>query len=138
MVAVIVLQMTSTMNIQLWCMKNALESKLSLSHGICFIFMTEPKCARGDSWKYFMMKNGFVFCWKSFKECSSKCGFFIFRFFLPYIPVLKLLLAEYPLTERQNGTVPCDYWKSSVLCEPLPCCRLAAPVKPRAYFFHST
>lgn len=51
--------LTQLINIHLWCVKNALEPRLSLSPGICFIFRCSL-CASDDSWKYLTVKNSSV------------------------------------------------------------------------------
>lgn len=59
--------LTQTINTPLWCVRNALECRLSLSPGICFM-LRWSLCARDDSCKYLMTKDGFVFVgnlWKS-------------------------------------------------------------------------
>lgn len=87
--------LTQPINIHPWCMKNALEPRLSLSPGICFIFRCSP-CASDDSWRYLTVKNSSVVL-EIFERVLIKVSFLF----------SKSLLAESPptLTPRRGAVL---------------------------------
>lgn len=95
--------------------EDELEATLGLSTG--YLFHLHERTQVCQWWFMEILRDGdwFCFCWKSFKECSPKCGFFIFRYFLPNTPALNqsFFLQNTPLHNGQgaqsSGTKVGDY-----------------------------